>query len=115
MKRTTLLAALAVVVALVVAFLCISAAIAPDANADSNDDAYLSLLDAGHIENWDGVGAEIAGAHYICMLRAAGETEKQVIKEVYGLSQLNLRDSIYLVGAAEKIYCPSYWSGSTTV
>src|SRR5205807_4869475 len=82
------------------------------AHADSNDQLYMALLASQGISNVNGTADAIEAGHDICRLRADGMDEMAVIDFVYANSQLPRYKSIFMVGAAEEVYCPYYWSGT---
>jgi hypothetical protein len=85
---------------------------ATSARADTQDDEFLYLLAHQGITNNGGSSAEIASAHQFCAMRAQGVLEDYIIEQVYAQSSLTHYNSVYLVGAAESVYCPAYWSGT---
>lgn len=83
------------------------------AHADTTDDAFLATLQAQGIVNDGGDARSIKSAHDLCMLRADGMTNEEVITFIFNNSGLNIYNSGYLLGAAEAAYCPKYLPGGT--
>ncbi|OBG24826.1 DUF732 domain-containing protein [Mycobacterium sp. 852002-51057_SCH5723018] len=85
------------------------AAVAPVAQADATDDAFLSALKAKGIRFGSPDKAFVAG-HEVCDELANGKTAVQVASTVQSNSDMDGYHAGYFVGAAIRAYCPEFAS-----
>lgn len=83
--------------------------------ADSSDDMFLQLLAADGLYSSGGDADAISGGHYLCALRAGGDSEAQVVGIVLSLAKLSDAGANHLVRDAEIAYCPRYLGTSLGV
>ena len=86
-------------------------AVAPIANADIQDDAFLQALDQHGVTfpNLSNTGVAAMG-HGVCKDWSDGATFSQIISDVQGTTQLSAHGTGVFIGAATGAYCSQYLS-----
>jgi hypothetical protein len=82
---------------------------AADAHADTNDDAFLSVLADRGIAAGTGTAGMIKAGHAVCADLALGNTPAGAIAMIaVSNPNLSLADAGYFTGAAVGAYCPAF-------
>jgi Protein of unknown function (DUF732) len=82
-------------------------AAAPNARADSTDDAFIAALHAHGITH-ESAQSAIAAGHLVCHQLDMGKTQEQIATDVMNSSTLDGDNAGYFVAIAERAYCPQY-------
>ncbi len=78
------------------------------AQADTNDNKFLALLNSEGISDHVAPAHAIAAAHSVCDKLDGGESPNEVATDVLNNSTMPAYHSGYFVGAAINVYCPQY-------
>lgn len=81
------------------------------ASADPTDDAFVSALQRNGISFSDR-NAAIAAGHSACSGLSKGQTRTFVVLSLVKNTDLNVRQSGYLLGASMASYCPQFKSNA---
>ncbi len=88
-----------------------SLAVAPTAQADPNDDAFIAALEAKGI-TYESRQTAINSGHLVCHELDLGQTPEQVANDVLNSSHLDGYHAGYFVGVSIRAYCPNYVAAS---
>ncbi|OBG77603.1 hypothetical protein A5714_10200 [Mycobacterium sp. E2462] len=77
------------------------------ASADATDDAFIGALQRNGI-NFPDRNAAINAGHSVCSGLSKGQTRTFVVLSLVKNTDLNVRESGYLLGASMASYCPQF-------